>query len=511
MNKDTYALEMRNITKTFPGVLANDNINLQVRKGEIHALLGENGAGKSTCMNILTGLYQANSGEIWIGGKKVNIKSPHVALNHGIAMVHQHFRLVKPFTAAENVFLGLPRPKFFLSQEIMEKEVREISRDYGMEIDPQAKIWQLSVGEQQRVEIIKMLYRGVDFLIMDEPTAVLTPTEVQDLFVTLKKMREMGKSIIFISHKLDEVMQIADRITVFRRGKNVAQRDKDKTSKRELASLMVGKEMPPTPENLSQPGEKVILSLQNVVALNDREQKALKDVSLEVKEGSIMGIAGVTGNGQRELAEVIVGLRQVESGKIFMLEQDITNKSIYQIIKKGISFIPEDRMGTGLAPNMGVTDNSILKEYRQYPLSKGFLLQPAEIIKKAQSFVSSFNITTASLDTPSRLLSGGNAQKLLLARETSCQPKLIVASHPTRGLDVNAMNSVRRILLEQCQQGVAVLLLSEDLDELMSLSDEIAVLSSGKIMKVLPRQDFNREEIGLLMSGISPPGSEVGT
>lgn len=509
MEKETFALEMRRITKAFPGVLANDKIDFKVGKGEIHALLGENGAGKSTAMNILTGLYQADEGEIWINGVKEAIKSPQKALKLGIAMVHQHFRLIQTFSAAENVFLGLSQPKFLISQEAIEKEVSRISKEYGMEIDPQAKIWQLSVGEQQRVEIIKMLYRGVDILIMDEPTAVLTPPEVKELFVTLKRMKGMGKSIIFISHKLDEVMEIADRITVFRRGRNVARLKKADTNKQELASLMVGKAMPKALENLNIPGEKVILSLENIVALSDRNQKALKGISFKVKEGSIFGIAGVTGNGQRELAEVIVGLRKVVAGKIKLLNRDITNKSTYQIIKTGISFIPEERMGTGLVPNMGVADNAILKQYRQSPFCKGFLLQSKEILKKAQEFVDSFDIKTASLETPSRLLSGGNAQKLLLARETSCTPQLIVASHPTRGLDVSAMNAVRKILLQQCEKKVSVVLISEDLDELMSLSDEIAVLSAGEIMKVIPRQNFNREEIGLLMSGINTSRSEV--
>lgn len=503
MGGASYVLTMRNIRKSFPGVLANDSINLKVRRGEIHALLGENGAGKSTAMNILTGLYREDAGEILVRGEKVSIKSPQKALRLGIAMVHQHFRLVQTFTTTENIILGLPLPRFFLNREKMERKVEEVSREFGLYIDAKAKIWQLSVGEQQRVEIVKMLYRGVEILIMDEPTAVLTPNEVDHLFVTLRKMVKLGKSIIFISHKLDEVMEIAHQITVFRKGRDVASLEKTSTSKKELASLMVGGKMPVAPREKGTPGGKTILSLKDVEAFNDVNKLVLNKVSLQVKEGAIYGIGGVAGNGQRELAEVVVGLRKIQAGEIFLEEASITNESPRIIMEAGISFIPEDRMGMGLVPNLGVVENAVLKEYRRPPIQQGFFLNQKEMMDRAQEFVDGFQIKTASLSTPVRLLSGGNAQRLLLARETATKPKLIVACHPTRGLDISATLAVHRTLLEESKKGVAILLISEDLDELMALAHEISVLYEGTIMGTLEAKSFQREELGLLMAGVS--------
>jgi len=495
------AVRMVGIVKRFPGVVANAGIDLEVYAGEIHALLGENGAGKSTLMNILAGLYRPDEGEIYIHGRRVDIRSPRDAINLGIGMVHQHFMLVETLTVAENVILGLKEPRLILDMRQVEKEIEELSRHYGLRVDPTAYIWQLSVGEQQRVEILKALYRGANILIMDEPTAVLTPQEANDLGRTLRRMADEGKAVIFITHKLDEVAEFSDRVTVLRQGKVVATLPTAETTKSELARLMVGRDVLFQLEKEPiQPGP-VVLELQDVHATNDKGLPALRGISLQIREGEILGVAGVAGNGQRELAEVVTGLRPVTRGRILMRGRDVTNCSPREAIQAGISHVPGDRLGVGLVPNLPVSDNIILKGYRKPPLAQGPFLRKRAIVRFAQDLIQRFRIDTPSHATPVRLLSGGNLQRCILAREITAGRGLLVAVHPTRGLDVGATEAVRRMLLEQRAQGAAILLISEDLEELLELSDRIIVLYEGEIMGMVPAKDANIEALGLMMAG----------
>ena len=501
MSTDTPLVKMQGITKRFPGVLANDNIDLEVQAGQVHALLGENGAGKTTLMNILSGLYRADAGEIYIRGQRVHLQSPRDAIDLGIGMVHQHFMLVEPQTVAENVILGLKTPRFFLDMARIEREIAGFSKQYGLQVDPRARIWQLSVGEQQRVEILKMLYRGVDLLIMDEPTAVLTPQEVDELFVTLRRMADEGKAVIFISHKLDEVMAISDQVTVLRSGKVVATVDTSQTTKEELARMMVGREVLFRVEKKPvEPGE-VVLEVHNLQTLNDKGLPALKGVSFTIRQGEILGIAGVAGNGQRELAEVVTGLRKATNGRVLIAGCELTNCSPRRVIRERVSHVPEDRLGMGLVPNLAVSDNVILKSYRDPPLARGPFLDRRSIRRFAARLIKAFNIITPSQETPVKLLSGGNLQRTILAREISIGPRLMVAVHPTRGLDVGATESVRNLLLKQREDGAAILLISEDLDELLTLSDRIAVMYEGRIMGIVDVEEADVGEIGLMMAG----------
>jgi ABC-type uncharacterized transport system ATPase subunit len=501
MSTNTLLVRMQGITKRFPGVLANDHVDLEVQAGQVHALLGENGAGKTTLMNILSGLYRADEGEITIRGQRANLQSPRDAIALGIGMVHQHFMLVEPQTVAENVILGLKTPRFLLDMARIERKITEFSKQYGLQVDPRARIWQLSVGEQQRVEILKMLYRGVDILIMDEPTAVLTPQEVEELFVTLRRMADEGKAIIFISHKLDEVMAISDQITVLRGGRVVVTVETGQTTKEELARMMVGREVLFQIEKTPvEPGE-VVLEVRDLRALNDKGLSALKDVSFTIRQGEILGIAGVAGNGQRELAEVITGLRKTTGGCVFIAGGDLTNCSPRRVIRDHVSHVPEDRLGMGLVPNLAVSDNVILKSYRDPPLAKGPFLDRLSIARFAARLIEAFNILTPSQETPVKLLSGGNLQRTILAREISVGPKLMVAVHPTRGLDIGATESVRNLLLKQREEGAAILLISEDLDELLSICDRLAVMYEGQIMDIVDAEGADIGEIGLMMAG----------
>ena len=494
-------VHMSGISKRFPGVLANDNVDFSLKAGEIHALLGENGAGKTTLMSVLAGVYWPNAGTISIQGRKVSIQSPRQAIQQGIGMVHQHFMLVPSYSVAENITLGLDKPKFFLRKPDLEKEIILIAQRFGVQVDPQAKIWQLSVGEQQRVEIMKMLYRGARILILDEPTAVLTPQEVDELFSTLRQMAHSGHGIVFISHKLDEVMRIADRISVMRKGRRIATVLKSETNSEQLARMMVGREVLFNLEKKEcQRGEK-ILRLEGVRSLSDKGLPALKDLSLEVCAGEILGIAGVAGNGQRELAEVVNGLRPLTGGKIFIEGRDVSRAKPREIIDQGVAFIPEDRKGMGIVSNLDLADNLILKSYRRSPHSNGFFLRSRVIREETARLVKDFEIAAPNLETPAKLLSGGNAQRLILAREISGRPKLIIAVHPTRGLDVGATESVRKIILEQREAGAAILLISEDLEELLFLSDRLAVLYEGQVMGIMDPQEVAVEEVGLLMAG----------
>jgi general nucleoside transport system ATP-binding protein len=494
-------LELRGITKRFPGVIANQDVDLVVYPREIHALLGENGAGKSTLMNVVVGLYRPEEGQILWRGKAVDIGSPHDAYELGIGMVHQHFMLVKPMTVAENVTLGMEADGFVLDLQQVGEQIRELGKRYKMRVDPHVPVWQLSVGEQQRVEILKLLYRGADLLILDEPTAVLTPQEAEELGDTLTQMTAEGKAVIFITHKLDEVMRFATRVTVLRGGRVSATLNTAGSSKAELAREMVGREVLfRLDKEAVEPGS-VVLSMQDVHARSDKGLPALPGVSLEIRQGEILGIAGVAGNGQQELAEVVTGLRSVTAGQIHMEGTAVTNCSPLQAIRSGVCHIPADRMGVGVAGNMTVADNLIMKQFRRAPISRGQLLIPSAIRDYARRMVDAFRIATPSTRTPVRNLSGGNLQKAILAREIDAGGSLLVAAYPARGLDVGATETVHGHLLEQRGAGKAILLISEELEELLSLADRIAVTYEGRIMGVVRSEDANVEELGLMMAG----------
>jgi ABC-type uncharacterized transport system ATPase subunit len=494
------AVEMRGIVKQFPGVLAVDHVDLDLRVGEIHALLGENGAGKSTLMNVLAGLYRAEDGSVRIHGQPVDLRSPRDAIERGVGMVHQHFMLVPSQTVTENILLGLDEPRFFMRLAEYDRQVAQLGERFGLRVDPKARIWQLSVGEQQRVEILKMLYRGADVLILDEPTAVLAPQEIEELFNTLRSMKAQGQSIIFISHKLGEVMAVADRITVLRKGQVAAAGlEAAATNAAELARLMVGREVLFRVEKVHQEPGEVVLSVKDVHALNDKSLPALRGVSLEVRSGEILGIAGVAGNGQRELAEVITGLRRCTAGLVTVHGQEISCAPASVAIRQGVAHVPEDRTGMGSAPNLSLTDNLIMKSYDQPPVARGWVISQPVARQRAGRLKTEYEIVAPSVDTPARLLSGGNLQRLILAREISAQPKLLVAVQPTRGLDVGAIEGVQRLLLAQREAGAAILLISEELDELFSLSDRVAVIYEGEIVGQLREED--RETVGLMMTG----------
>jgi len=488
--------------KRFPGVVANDHVDFEVRSGEIHALLGENGAGKSTLMKILYGMYRPDAGEILIDGERVRFRSPLDAIRRGIGMVHQHFMLVEPFTVAENVALGLPSSRRFVNDlDRVAARIRELAELYGFKVDPGAYIWQLSVGEQQRVEILKVLYRGASVLILDEPTAVLTPQEVEGLFRTLRRMKEEGHAIVFISHKLKEVLSISDRITVLRGGRVVGTIPAADATREELARMMVGREVVFRLERPEvEPGE-VMLEIRDLWAMGDRGVPALRGVDLEVRAGEIVGLAGVSGNGQRELAEVIVGLRRPTRGRVRIGGTDVTGWPLAELIKLGLSYIPEERMRDGGVPEFSVEDNLVLKDHPFRPFSRGIFLNFLEIARYAERLIGDFDIRTPSRRTPLKSLSGGNIQKLILARELSRSPKVLIAAQPTRGLDVSATEYVRRRILEQRERGTATLLISDDLDEILSLSDRIAVIYEGRIMGVVRTEEADIEELGLMMAG----------
>jgi ABC-type uncharacterized transport system ATPase subunit len=508
-DRSPFAISMKGISKRFPGVVANKHIDFDVRRGEIHALLGENGAGKTTLMKILTGLYQPDEGQVRIDGQAVTIRSPRDAIHLGIGMVHQHFMLVESHSVAENIILGLDEPRFVLNLGQVEKQIARLAEQYHLQVDPRARVWQLSVGEQQRVEILKALYRGARILVMDEPTAVLTPQEAGELFKTLRSMVSVGHTIVFISHKLGEVMSVADRITVLRRGEVVDTVAASETSREELARMMVGREVLfRLAKRESRPGE-VVLEIDGLTALNDKGLVALKDVSLTVRHGEILGVAGVAGNGQRELAEAVVGIRSVIKGRILVDGTDLTNKPPRDAMERGVSYIPADRIGAGLVINLSVAENLILKCYRKPPICHGFFLDAEAISAHAEELVRDYDVTTPGIRTRTRLLSGGNLQKLILAREISSRPALMVAVYPTRGLDVGAIEAVRRLLLEERDAGGGILLISEDLDELLSMSDRIAVLYEGRVMGVRDSERASIEELGLMMAGTSPE-HEVG-
>jgi general nucleoside transport system ATP-binding protein len=503
MNDQTQKLilEMRGISKRFPGVIANDNVNLHLHEGEVLALLGENGAGKSTLMNILVGLYRQDEGEILVRGEPVQIDSPRDSSDLGIGMVHQNFMLVPTMTVTENIILGMAGLPLVPDIREISKRIRALSEQYHLQVDPEAKIWQLSVGEQQRVEILKLIYRGAEILILDEPTAVLTPQEANELQEVLKIMTSEDKSAVFITHKMEEVMAFSDRVMVLQNGKLTATRKTSETSPKELARLMVGRDVLFRLEKEDiNPGENV-LELINIKVKDDRGLPALRGVSLTIRSGEILGIAGVAGNGQDQLAEVVTGLRTPTSGKVLISNQDATNNSPLGMIQSGVSHIPADRMGMGTVGNMQVSENLVMKGYRNEPISSGGFIRPKKILEFAKHMIESFRIATPTPKTRVKFLSGGNIQKTILAREIDSCEALMVAVYPSRGLDVGATEAVRNMLLEQRQKGMGVLLISEDLDELTSIADRIAVMFEGEIMGVIDSDEADIEMLGLMMSG----------
>jgi simple sugar transport system ATP-binding protein len=494
-------LEMKAICKSFHGIPANQDINLLVESGEIVGLLGENGAGKTTLMNILYGLYQPDSGQIKINDKDVRINNPVESINLGIGMVHQHFMLVQNHSVIENIALGYKDTPFFFPKIKIREKVELFSKKFDFHIDPHKKIWQLSAGEQQRVEIIKALLNGADLLILDEPTSVLTPNEIKELISILREMKAKGHMIIFISHKLDEIMEICDRVIVLQKGKIVGSADTEDTDKKSLARMMVGRDIVfNTLKEKLKKGKK-ILSVESINVLGDKGLPALKNISFDLFKNEIFGIAGVSGNGQRELAEAITGIRTVSSGKIKVNGRDITNKSARHIYDSGVSHVPEERIRFGIAPGLSLYDNAILKQHHLKKFSNRFFLQYSQVKNHTKNIVTDFKISTHSINNQTRNLSGGNIQKLILGREISDNPELLVASHPTYGLDVGATEFLRNHLLELRKQGSTVLLFSEDLEEIFELCDRVAVIFDGDFMAILDSDDDRLCDIGLMMAG----------
>lgn len=495
-------LEMRGIVKRFPGVLANDHVDFDVRAGEIHALLGENGAGKSTLMKILYGMYNPDGGQILINGQPAAFRSPSDAISRGIGMIHQHFMLVPTLTVAENVALGLRSSRHVvLDLDRVSKRVEELSALYRLRVSPSDEVWRLSVGEQQRVEILKAMYRGADLLILDEPTAVLTPQDVDELFHTLRAMAGEGHSLVFISHKLPEVLRVSDRATILRDGRLVASVATKDVSRRDLACMMVGREVLLRVDHPSVKTGRARLILEGLCAKNDRGLPALGGVDLEVREGEILGIAGVSGNGQRELAEVIAGTRPATGGTVSLDGRNITKWTTARRIEHGVAHIPEERMIDGAVQEFSVEENLILKDHGHRPYSRGSFMDRGAIAEMAQRLIKDFDIKTPSSRTPLGSLSGGNIQKLILAREISRGPRLLIAAQPTRGLDIGATEFVHQQLVAQRSQSTAILLISEDLDELLSLSDRIAVLYEGRVVGIVERDEADLNTLGMMMSG----------
>lgn len=498
----TPMLQMKGVTKRFPGVLANDNVDFDVYAGEVHTLLGENGAGKSTLMKVLYGLYQQDEGEILLKGKPVHFTSPANAISHGIGMIHQHFMLVPTLTVVENVALGLKSTRGFLTDLTqVAKRINELSETFGLHVHPYEYIWQLSVGERQRVEIIKALYRDAEILILDEPTAVLTPSEVDDIFVIFRRLANDGRGLIFISHKLREVLDLSDRITVLRHGRVTGDTTPAESDRHDLAQMMVGREVKLAPDKQKLKAEKPLLTIDDLYVTGDRGSHAVQGVSLEVRAGEILGIAGISGNGQPELAEAIAGLRKPSSGKVIIDGEETTFLRPDQIRKAGLSYVPEERMKDGVIGEFDVKENMILLSHNQPPFSKRGFLDFKHICAHCEKLVAEYTVKTPSIDTATKNLSGGNIQKLIMARELSANPKVLLASQPTRGVDIGAAEYIHERIAEQRDQGTASIVISEDLDEVLALSDRIAVMFEGKIMGVVDRDDATRNSIGLMMTG----------
>ena len=502
-------VELRGVTKRFPGVVANRDVSLTVNSGEVVALLGENGAGKSTLMNVLFGLYTATEGDIFINDEKVDFASPADAIAAGIGMVHQHFMLIPVFNVIENVMLGLEDTKGIgrLDEDKASERLRSLSQKHGLQVDPFAIIEELPVGVQQRVEILKALYRNADCLILDEPTAVLTPDEIRELIDVIESLKESGKSIIFISHKLKEVLGIADRIVVLRRGEVVGATTPAETNEQELATMMVGRdvqlEVSKTP---SEPGAPV-LTVEDLVVRDDRQVRVVNGVSFEVKSKEILAIAGVQGNGQTQMIEAITGLRKVESGTVTLGDEDVTGASPAKLFKMDVAHIPEDRQADGMIGTFSIADNLVLNTYKEKTFSKGIVTNRAAVQRSATKLIEDFDIRTPSANSAASTLSGGNQQKMIVAREFTHAERLLIASQPTRGLDVGSIQYIHARIVAQRDEGAGVLLVSSELDEIMALADRIAVVCAGEIVGVLDRADATREKVGRLMAGIRDEAS----
>lgn len=504
MSEEQFVVEMRNITKAFGSFKANDNVNLQVRKGEIHALLGENGAGKSTLMNMLSGLLEPTSGEILMNGQKVTITSPTKANQLGIGMVHQHFMLVDAFTVTENIILGNePSHMGRIDRRAARKEIVEVSERYGLKVDPDAYVRDISVGMQQRVEILKTLYRGADILIFDEPTAVLTPQEINELMEIMNGLVKEGKSIILITHKLDEIKSVADRCTVIRRGKGIGTVDVKNVSSQDLADMMVGRAVSFKTKKRNIEPKEVVLSIKDLTVKENRGLDAVKGLSLDVRAGEILGIAGIDGNGQSELIQALTGLRKIESGTVTLNEEDITNLRPRKITEKGVSHVPEDRHKYGLILDMSIAENLVLQNYYLPPFSKHGVLDYTTINTYAKTLIDEFDVRTVNEVVSAKSLSGGNQQKAVIAREVSRDPELLIVANPTRGLDVGAIEFIHKRLIEQRNKYKAVLLISFELDEILNISDKIAVIHDGKIVGTVRPEETTEQELGLLMAGSS--------
>ena len=495
-------IEMREITKIFGEFVANDKINLHLRRGEIHALLGENGAGKSTLMNMLAGLLEPTSGEITVNGQVVKLDSPSKAASLGIGMVHQHFMLVEAFTVAENIILGSEVTKNgVLDIKKASQEIKELSEKYGLAVDPSAKIEDISVGAQQRVEILKTLYRGADILIFDEPTAVLTPAEIDELMVIMKNLVKEGKSIILITHKLDEIRAVSDRVTVIRRGKSIETVEIAGATNQDLAEMMVGRSVSFTTEKKASEPKEVVLSIKDLVVHENRGIPAVKNLSLDVRAGEIVGIAGIDGNGQSELIQAITGLRKVKSGSIKIKGEEVVGLPPRKITEMQVSHVPEDRHRDGLVLDMSISENIALQTYYKEPLSKNGILNYTNIHKYARKLMEEFDVRAANDYVPASALSGGNQQKAIIAREVDRDPDLLIVSQPTRGLDVGAIEYIHKRLIGERDKGKAVLVVSFELDEILNLSDRIAVIHDGKIQGIVTPAETNKQELGILMAG----------
>jgi simple sugar transport system ATP-binding protein len=502
MNSTEPLLRVENLCKRFPLVWANQNVSLEIRRGEVHCLLGENGAGKTTLSECLYGAYRPDSGALYLKGEAISLDSPRAAIRRGIGMVHQHFVLAAPMSVVENVIVGTPSG-WLLDLRGAEQRLASLCQAYGIELDLQAPVSQLSVGEQQWVEILKALYVGVELLILDEPTAVLTPLEAERLFAILGKMKQDGLAVIFITHKLDEVMQVSDRVTVLRKGQLVATVDTARVTKAELAKMMVGREVLFRLEKEPARAGPVVLAVQGLEALGDRGAPALRGVALSIRQGEVLGLAGVSGNGQRELFEVLVGMRRASAGAVALDGADITNLPPQTIAQRGVASVPADRIAEGLIPEFRVDENLVLGQHRSPRFARGPFVDQARVAAFAQQAIADFDIATPSAAQTTRVLSGGNLQKVILARELALNPRCLIINQPTRGLDVGATEYVRRRLLEQRQRGAAILLISEDLDEILNIADRIAVMFKGRVVGILDAQAATLERMSLLMAGIT--------
>jgi simple sugar transport system ATP-binding protein len=503
------AVEARGVTKSFGGQLALYAVDFELAPGEVHALLGENGAGKTTLSNILAGIYRADTGHVLVGGAEQHLRSPAQAIEAGIGMVHQHFRLVAPMTVAENVHLGWHDTPRVVTERSLVERTRRLMDEFGLHVDPGARIWQLSVGEQQRVEILRVLARGARVLILDEPTAVLTTQESRELFAVMRQLVAGGRSVIFISHKLNEVLEVSDRITVLRHGQRVTTRPTAGVTARELARLMTGEERDLDVQHREVVGAPM-LELRGVSARNDRGLPALHEVDLVVRAGEVVGIAGVSGNGQSELAEVVTSLRRAETGQVLVGDADVTNEPVHRVATIGVGHIPEDRVGVGLVPSASVRDNAVLRHYRSSELSTRYTMRRDAVLGFADRLVRSGRVHTRSLKAPASFMSGGNQQRLVARREALVAERVLLAVHPTRGLDILAAQEVQTALLERRDAGCAVLLISDDLDEVLLLSDRVVVVYEGRVMGVFDRRDADREVIGLLMGGHADEAARSG-